>query len=154
MLTLNTFLIALVGGIAGGLSKHVFEALATKAKERIKSREVLESIVVDSIERIQTLARMYWAKAESPETSLLAGQIVALFDQLPDLYIQLLDKNLTVTRQLDTLLNRLDVVVTGGTFQQTDRVADYDKIAAMERLSLSLIVRIRLEKAKLPYPWR
>lgn len=146
-------MIALVGGIAGATAKHIFTFLGKKAEQKTNTRDVLEGLIVEMLDEIRALSIDYWSQDETSKTKMIAARIVALNDHLPDLYIQLFEKKLEVSRDLDIAMNQLSEATTGGCFQQKDRKADLTVIAAIEKQAMSLKVTVRLKKAKLPYPW-
>lgn len=151
---IGIFTIALVGGFAGAVAKHIFAFLGKNAERKTISRDTIEALAIEMLDEIRTLSINYWSNDETPESKTLAARIVALNDHLPDLYIQLFDNKLDVSRKLDILLNQLSQAATGGNFQQKDRKADLSIVAEMEKHAMSLKVAIRIEKAKLPYPWK
>lgn len=150
---LGVFLIAFLGGLAAAVSKHLFAFLSKRIDHRATSRETLEALSVEVLEEIRTLSVGYWSVDECEDQKAAGARIVALCDILPELYLELFTDNLSVTRGLDVKLNRLTNVITGGSFQQADRKKDHDVIAEMERHVMAFIVEIRLQKARLPYPW-
>ncbi|MEM9522889.1 MAG: hypothetical protein AAF982_02670 [Pseudomonadota bacterium] len=150
---LGIFLIAFLGGLAGAVAKHPFSFLGKRVDHKTTSRETLERLVVEVLEEVRTLSVGYWSVDECDNQKAAGARIVALCDILPELYIELFEGDLTITRDLDIKLNRLTNVITGGTFQQADRKKDHSVISEMERHLMSLMVEIRLQKARLPYPW-
>jgi hypothetical protein len=150
---LGVFAIAFLGGVAGALAKHVLGFVAKRIDQRMATRAVLGDLVIETLSEIRELSVKYWASDESPELKPVAARIVAMLENVSDLYVQLFDGDTKVTMQLDVKLNRLSNAITGGSFQGASRTADHAVIADMEAQMHALIVHIRLEKAKLRYPW-
>lgn len=147
-----TFVVALVGGIAAGISRKVFEILSSKADEKLKTRSTLEGLVVEAVEEIRVLSRDYWSKDHCVEGEVQAARIVALLDQLPELYWALFDNNEETCRALDVLTNRLDDSATNGGFQQVNRKASQSRITDLELASRKLYVQVRIRKGQLRRP--
>lgn len=150
---MGIFIIAFLGGVAGAVAKHFLAFFGKRAERQIATNDLLENLAVEALNEIRELAVEYWGKDECEELRATSARIVALCDSLPDLYVQLFEGKLEVTRQLDVQLNRLSGVVTGGKFQQADRKSDTRVIAEMETQLMVLVVDIRLNRARMPYPW-
>lgn len=150
---LGIFAIAFLGGLAGAVAKHVFSFRGKRVDHKTASRDTLESLIVEVLEEVRVLAVDYWSVDECDEQKASGARLVALCDTLPELYLELFDNDIETTRGLDIKLNRLSRVITGGTFQQSDRKLDHSVISEMERHLMSLMVEVRLRKARLPYPW-
>lgn len=147
------FAIAFLGGLAGAVAKHFFSFLGKRVEHKTASRDTLEFLIVEVLGEIRLLSVGYWSVDECDEQKASGSRIVALCDTLPELYLELFDNDVKITRDLDAKLNRLSGVITGGTFQQSDRKLDHTVIAEMEKYLMSLLVKIRLQKARLAYPW-
>ncbi len=150
---IGIFIIALVGGFAGALSKHVFAFLGKKTERKLNTRDTLEALIIEMLDEIRKLSIKYWSQDEQLESKALSARIVALNDHLPDLYIQLFADNVETSRQLDVKMNRLSHATTGGQFQQNQRKANFNTIAEIEKFTMSLKVEVQLKKANLPHPW-
>ncbi|WP_425040860.1 hypothetical protein [Primorskyibacter sp. S187A] len=150
---LGIFVIAFLGGLAGAVAKHVFSFLSKRVDHKASSRDTLENLIVETLDEIRELAVGYWSVDECEEQKAAGARLVALCDTVPELYLELFDNDLQTTRDLDIRLNRLSNVITGGTFQQSDRKKDHAVISEMEKHLMSLLVEVRLKKARLPYPW-
>lgn len=146
-------MIAFLGGLAGAVARHVLSFIGKRVDHKAASRDTLETLTVETLAEIRDLALGYWSVDECDEQKVAGARLVALCDTVPELYLELFDNDVQTTRDLDVKLNRLSNVITGGTFQQSDRKKDHDVISEMEKHLMSLLVAIRLKKARLPYPW-
>lgn len=135
------------------MANHFVVFFGRRVEHKVSSRDALAELLAAYLDEIRELSIAYWSQKESEELKPKSARIVALCDNVPDLYLQLFENDTTTTRQLDVMMNRLSNVITGGSFQQADRKADQSVIAELESQLIALDVAIRLNKAKLRYPW-
>lgn len=151
--SVGIFFVAFFGGIAASASKHFFSFLSERAKQKVETRDLFIGMITENLTELRSLSVEYWSSSEGEVPSHLSSRIVALCENIPELYSQLFEDSISVKRQLDVQMNRLSRIITGGTFQQADRTADDAVISQMEPQLMALEVAIRLERTRLRYPW-
>jgi len=111
-------------------------------------------MVVETRDEIRALSVEYWLEDEGPQSSIQSARIVGLCDNIPDLYIELFESKPGAIDRMNNTLNELSEIVTGGSFQQSNRTADTSLIHEIEMKVMSLKVALRTGRAQLSYPLR